>query len=339
MYSGNKIFKHFFKRNTLWLYFGITFIFSWMSWFGLQFSGESSGFVLDRFWLIAQIGVFSPSITAVFFSYFFGRTILFKKFTSLISIYLFLFIIGFLVSEYKVYDLAQLPLWLKSTILFSAMIVFSFFLFQKRILYTEQSTGLSILQLFEFFISAYFFYPIIFLVVWILFNLLVGDFSIAMFEKSGFAQFPILGITIAFDFLFGGSVGEEIGWRGYALPLLLKRFNPVTASIVLGIIWSLWHIPIDIAVGFGVLGIGGIILRLLTVIPMSVIITWFYLRSRYGIITSLLLHSGINIIPAIGFSNYEIVFGIMIIIQFVIAFSIFKNDKPFREIENLNARK
>lgn len=333
MISGNSKSWQLLNNYTLVSYFSITFIISWLCWLGLKDSTESSGFILDRFWLIAQIGVFAPSITAVFFSYLSGKIISFRKFIGLVSVLLFIIVIGIIVSEYKLSDLAQLPQWMKIIIFFTAVFVFSFFLFQKRILYTEQSTSSSRLRLFGFFISAWFLYPMIFLFVWILFHISVGDSSITMFEKSGSMVLPIFSLTIAFDFLFGGSVGEEIGWRGFALPILLMRYKPATASIVLGIIWSFWHIPIDMTAGFGVQGIGGILIRLLTVCPMSVIVTWFYLHSKYGIITSLLLHSGINIIPALGFSNYEIIFSFVIVIQLIIAVVIIIGDKTFREMK------
>jgi uncharacterized protein len=40
------------------------------------------------------------------------------------------------------------------------------------------------------------------------------------------------------------QAGEEIGWRGYALPLMLEKFGLAMASILLGIIWAAWHLPV-----------------------------------------------------------------------------------------------
>jgi membrane protease YdiL (CAAX protease family) len=44
--------------------------------------------------------------------------------------------------------------------------------------------------------------------------------------------------------LFIGSLQEELGWRGYALPRLLSRWGGVRASLVLGAAWACWHIPL-----------------------------------------------------------------------------------------------
>lgn len=42
---------------------------------------------------------------------------------------------------------------------------------------------------------------------------------------------------------FGSSLGEEPGWRGFALPRLQAQFNPLTSSLLLGLVWGLWHLP------------------------------------------------------------------------------------------------
>ena len=48
----------------------------------------------------------------------------------------------------------------------------------------------------------------------------------------------------------GGPLGEEFGWRGYALPLLEKRFGPVAGCAVLGVLWAGWHLPLFLSRGW-----------------------------------------------------------------------------------------
>ena len=48
--------------------------------------------------------------------------------------------------------------------------------------------------------------------------------------------------------IFGGGL-EEIGWRGFLLPKLLEKFSPFKSSLIIGIIWSLWHLPLWFVVG------------------------------------------------------------------------------------------
>ncbi len=47
--------------------------------------------------------------------------------------------------------------------------------------------------------------------------------------------------------LVGGPLGEEPGWRGFALPRLQRRLNPVNSALVLGFFWANWHLPLILA--------------------------------------------------------------------------------------------
>jgi membrane protease YdiL (CAAX protease family) len=59
-----------------------------------------------------------------------------------------------------------------------------------------------------------------------------------------------LGTTIPwFTFLFIVSIIEETGWRGYALPRLLAQYNPQISSIILGVVWATWHVPLFLITG------------------------------------------------------------------------------------------
>ena len=55
---------------------------------------------------------------------------------------------------------------------------------------------------------------------------------------------PLLPLLFVFGFFFGGALGEEPGWRGFALPRFLTGFGTWTASALLGLVWGLWYIPL-----------------------------------------------------------------------------------------------
>ncbi|MFC9894556.1 CPBP family intramembrane glutamic endopeptidase [Nocardia sp. NPDC127579] len=58
---------------------------------------------------------------------------------------------------------------------------------------------------------------------------------------SGLAAFPFL---LVFTFVLGGGIDEELGWHGFALPHLQERLPVWAANLLLGVVWSLWHLPL-----------------------------------------------------------------------------------------------
>jgi membrane protease YdiL (CAAX protease family) len=89
------------------------------------------------------------------------------------------------------------------------------------------------------------------------------------------------------------QAGEEIGWRGYALPRLANRVGLGRGSVVLGLIWACWHLPLFfIPVGdtFG----QSFPLYLLQVTAMSVAVAWLYWRTEGSLFITMLLHASAN---------------------------------------------
>jgi uncharacterized protein len=83
-----------------------------------------------------------------------------------------------------------------------------------------------------------------------------------------------MGAVSALDFVvFVLVVGEELGWRGYALPLLLESRSAVTASLILGVLWGLWHLPTFLVPGTPQYGLPLPAFLLLT-IEYSILMTW-----------------------------------------------------------------
>lgn len=68
-------------------------------------------------------------------------------------------------------------------------------------------------------------------------------------DKYILLTYPLVFLTwITPVMIFGGGL-EEIGWRGFLLPKLLSKYSPLKSSLVIGVIWSLWHLPLWFVVG------------------------------------------------------------------------------------------
>jgi membrane protease YdiL (CAAX protease family) len=105
---------------------------------------------------------------------------------------------------------------------------------------------------------------------------------------------PLLIVpTFGFLFFLGGSVQEEFGWRGYMLCRLLARWNPLTASLVLGSIWGFWHLPL-----FHIAGVSQSFLPfwafMVTTVALSILFTWLYVRTENKLFSALLFHTAFN---------------------------------------------
>jgi membrane protease YdiL (CAAX protease family) len=126
-----------------------------------------------------------------------------------------------------------------------------------------------------------------------------------------------LQAAFAMNLAYGGSLGEEPGWRGAWLPRLLRRHTPFVASLIISFWWALWHAPIDLSQGFGLTGLGGLAIRQLWTLPVAVIFTWVTLRAGGSILPSIMVHTILNAIPdfALGQpARYERAFSLFLLL-------------------------
>jgi membrane protease YdiL (CAAX protease family) len=93
--------------------------------------------------------------------------------------------------------------------------------------------------------------------------------------------------------VFFFAAGEEIGWRGFALPVLLKSgYHPLVAALILGIPWALLHLPLALP---GMLSAGTPMpADFLIILALSILLTWVYLAGGNSLSTAVLLHGGQN---------------------------------------------
>lgn len=101
--------------------------------------------------------------------------------------------------------------------------------------------------------------------------------------------YPILCvIPIMLIYSLPGAIGEELGWRGFALPGLQNKVSALIASTILGIAWGTWHIPL--LVYYGQTGWGEILLSVVNTIPVCILFTWVYNGTRGSLLLVTLLH-------------------------------------------------
>lgn len=101
----------------------------------------------------------------------------------------------------------------------------------------------------------------------------------------------LLGLLVAM-FLDGGAVFEENGWRGFALPLLQHRHTPLIASIVLGLLWTAWHLPVKFdLLNYGPAGAGAIIAVLTAkFVALTIVMTYFFNLAGGATILAIAMH-------------------------------------------------
>lgn len=106
------------------------------------------------------------------------------------------------------------------------------------------------------------------------------------------AWYVILGGILGSTLLFGQS-GEEVGWRGYALPRLAGLYGLRRASVILGVVWALWHLPLFFIPGADTYG-QSFFVWAMGVTALSVAFAWLYAKTNGSLLLMMLLHSGIN---------------------------------------------
>jgi len=87
--------------------------------------------------------------------------------------------------------------------------------------------------------------------------------------------------------------GEEVGWRGYALPRLAKGMGFGRASLLLGVIWALWHLPQFFLRGADTYGQSFPVWSV-EVTAISVAIAWLYAHTNGSLLLVMLMHAAIN---------------------------------------------
>ena len=93
-------------------------------------------------------------------------------------------------------------------------------------------------------------------------------------------------------FLMTGGINEESGWRGFALPRLQSRYPVIVAALIVGFVWALWHLPLDIGTGVPV---AWMLKNRLFLNPMfAIFMSWLYNRTKGSVLAPAIFHAAMN---------------------------------------------
>ncbi|MFC2164700.1 CPBP family intramembrane glutamic endopeptidase [Acidobacteriota bacterium] len=112
---------------------------------------------------------------------------------------------------------------------------------------------------------------------------------------------PIVTTLFIGAFIDEGGTLEELGWRGFGLPILIDRLrNPLRATILLAFLWWGWHLPREIPAiirgGLTTRYIEGQVIFLVLCLSLSVVITFFYNKTGGSVWPAILIHGGTNVV-------------------------------------------
>jgi len=124
--------------------------------------------------------------------------------------------------------------------------------------------------------------------VWLLQNWWLGPIDLKLSHIS------MLSIVVAVLI-----IGEELGWRGFLLPYLLQRYSPVTSSLIVGVIWAVWHLPNFLMPSYPHYGLPFSAFALMT-IAFSLLFTWFHLKTDGSLVVAVIFHAALNLFSLSG---------------------------------------
>ncbi len=154
--------------------------------------------------------------------------------------------------------------------------------------------------------------------------------SIKLFPNQ--FELPVINLIVIiplflFSIIFYAAIGEEIGWRGYALKKLQMKYNPFLASLFIAVVWSIWHI------GYFVLVENYVVQQLLGVVIFTFLgaffTTWLFNKTKGNVLILILFHASINF--AILFVPHPIILTSLHLILLVV---VFITGHFFKKIKN-----
>ena len=149
-------------------------------------------------------------------------------------------------------------------------------------------------------------YPLVALVAFVISDLASGSgWTVSTMWKAGFQNlqvnaariglnpentWQIFAILVAVSFII--PIFEEGGWRAFAIPRLQEKYSALVSSLMMGVIWSLWHLPSFFTVGSDHYGMP-FLWFLMTIISISILMVWIMNHTNQSVLMTILFHGSI----------------------------------------------
>jgi membrane protease YdiL (CAAX protease family) len=116
--------------------------------------------------------------------------------------------------------------------------------------------------------------------------------ALASFQGQGLASLaPLPLLSLIVYVLFHGPLGEEPGWRGFALPRLQTMHGPLIGSLILGPLWALWHLPLFWAPAWNFPPtLLNIVLFVISGTALTIVVTWVFNNTKGSVLIAILVH-------------------------------------------------
>jgi membrane protease YdiL (CAAX protease family) len=166
---------------------------------------------------------------------------------------------------------------------------------------------------------AFFFWPAILLIPAAIAHLFHSPLTWPQHRDTIWLSAAYAGIAFLNAFLFTAAL-EEPGWRGFLLPRLQQRFSPLLASFFVWLPWALWHAPLDFHRPFRFTLVNYLLIRVVFLVPITIILAWLYNRSGANLLTVVIFHAAMNTFPFV-LPYYQPAFGLVIVFAVAVIFS------------------
>jgi membrane protease YdiL (CAAX protease family) len=308
-----------FMKRQIWLYLILAYAFTWLIWITAQFFGVGP----DRGEYIAGFGVAGPALAAIFLSRRgpdgLGPSLL-ARFLAFVPLWLLAWTIYIANDKLRgihapasgtyylvVGLLAMIPAWVLSGA------------FTRDPGVRELLNAVVHPRNWRWQATAFFFWPAVLLIPAAIAHLLHQPLEWPQHRDTAWLSIAFGGILFLNNFFFTAAL-EEPGWRGFLLPHLQQRFSPLIASLLVWLPWALWHAPLDFHRPYRFTIMNYLLIRVVFLIPMTILLTWLYNRSGTNLLSTLIFHAAMNTFPFV-LPYYPPAFALVILFAILVIFS------------------